>query len=142
MHGLFGHPRKTWAAKKKPSKSPRPSSSKARAHQHSAVERPQNSASQSPQPSTGENDRRTSPNNEEGDTVYWPQALLSTVIPDVKIFSYGYDADIDGFLSSAGQNTIHQHAESLLSDLSDLRSSHTEVSFISPLLNIGKCQDW
>lgn len=50
------------------------------------------------------------------------------MIPDVKIFTYGYDADIDGFLSGAGQNTINQHAQSLLSDLSDLRSSPAEVS--------------
>ena len=118
-------------AKKKRSKSPRPSSSKARAHQHLAVERPQNSGLQSPKPSSDENEESESLNVEEDDMVYWPQALLPMEIPDVKIFSYGYDADIDGFLSGAGQNTINQHAQSLLSDLSDLRSSHAEVSFIS-----------
>ena len=64
------------------------------------------------------------------------------VIPDVKIFSYGYDADIDGFLSGAGQNTINQHAQSLLSDLSDLRSSHAEVSFISRLFNVKVGRTW
>ena len=132
MHGLFGHPRNTWAAKQKPSKFPRPSSGKARAHQHLSVERPQNSGSQSPKPSSDENEASQSCNiEEEDDAVYWPQSLLPTVIPDVKIFTYGYDADIDGFLSGAGQNTINQHAQSLLSDLSDLRSSHAEVSLIS-----------
>ena len=111
--------------------SPRPSSSKARAHQHLAVERPQNPGPQSPKPSSDENEASQSLNFEEYDAVYWPQSLLPMVIPDVEIFSYGYDADIDGFLSGAGQNTINQHAQSLLSDLSDLRSSHAEVSFYS-----------
>ena len=111
VHGLFGHPRKTWAAKKKRSKSPWPSSSKTRALQHLAVERPQNSGSQSPKPSSDENQASQSLNiEEEEDAVYWPQSLLPMVIPDVKIFTYGYDADIDGFLSGAGQNTINQHA--------------------------------
>ena len=64
------------------------------------------------------------------------------VIPDVKIFSYGYDADIDGFLSGAGQNTIKQHAQSLLSDLSDLRSSDAEVSSISRLFNVKMGRTW
>ena len=141
MHGLFGHPRKTWTAKKKRSKSPRPSSTKARA-QHLAVKRPQNSGSQSPKPSSDENEESEGLNVEEDDTVYWPQALLPMVIPDVKIFSYGYDADIDGFLSGAGQNTINQHAQSLLSDLSDLRSSHAEVSFISRLFNVKMGRTW
>ena len=138
VYGLFGHPRKTWEAKKKRSKSPRPSSSKARAHAHLAVERPQNSGSQLPKPSSDENEESRGLNLEEEDAVYWPQSLLPMVIPDVKIFTFGYDADIDGFLPGAGQNTINQHAQSLLSDLSDLRSSPAEVSFISRLFNVQK----
>ena len=137
MHGLFGHPKKTWAAKKKRSKSPRPSNSKARAHQHLAVESPQNSGSQSPKPSSDEHEASEGLNMAEDNTVYWPQALLPIVIPDAKIFSYGYDADIDGFLSGSGQNTIHQHAQGLLSDLADLHSSHAEVSFISRSFNVN-----
>ncbi|KAL8760155.1 MAG: hypothetical protein Q9184_003412 [Pyrenodesmia sp. 2 TL-2023] len=73
VHGLRGHPEKTWSAKKK-----------------------------------------------DG-FLLWPQILLPKVIPDAQVFTWGYDADIDGFLSSAGQSTIYQHAGSLLSDLSDLR---------------------
>ena len=49
------------------------------------------------------------------------------MIPDARILTFGYDADVDGFLSLAGQNTIHQHAQSLLSDLADFRSSPAEV---------------
>jgi len=53
--------------------------------------------------------------------VFWPQDLLPHRTPEAKIFTFGYDADIDSFWSSAGQNTITQHAQSLLSDLTDLR---------------------
>lgn len=52
--------------------------------------------------------------------VYWPRDLLPDKIPDARIYTWGYDADIDA-LSSASRNTIHQHAVTLLSDLVDLR---------------------
>ncbi|KAL9016862.1 MAG: hypothetical protein Q9185_005812 [Variospora sp. 1 TL-2023] len=73
VHGLFGHPEKTWSFKK-----------------------------------------------DEG-SLFWPQTLLPKVIPEAHIFSWGYDADVGGIFSSAGQSTIHEHAGSLLSDLADLR---------------------
>ena len=53
----------------------------------------------------------------------WPKKLLPRVIPDVRIFTWGYDADVVGFLSSASQNTINQHARNLLRDVDDLRST-------------------
>ncbi len=52
------------------------------------------------------------------------------MIPDAKISTWGYDANVDGFLSSASQNTIHQHAQNLLSDLADLIQTAVEVSSI------------
>ena len=58
--------------------------------------------------------------------MFWPQTLLPAIIPDAKILSFGYDADVGGFLSSASQNTIHQHAGNLLSDLADLRDKPEE----------------
>lgn len=61
-----------------------------------------------------------------GDEVFWPQTLLPVVIPDAKILSFGYDADVGGLLSSASQNIIHQIAQILLSDLADLRDKPAE----------------
>lgn len=51
----------------------------------------------------------------------WPKKLLPDVIPNTRILTWGYDADVDGFFSSASQNHISQHANNLLSDLTDLR---------------------
>ena len=106
VHGLFGHPKKTWSSKKA-----RPSSSNV---------------------SQGLNERlkdteQLDNTNLTGST-FWPQHLLPSVIPDIKIFTWGYDANVDGFLSSASQNTIHQHAQNLLSDLADLSNTAVEVS--------------
>lgn len=49
--------------------------------------------------------------------------MLPKILPDAQILTWGYDADVGGFFSSAGQSTIHEHAGSLLSDLSDLRNT-------------------
>jgi hypothetical protein len=66
-------------------------------------------------------DGRTSEHIESGyDAVFWPAALLPKVVPNTKIWTWGYDADIDGFWSSASQNTVSQHATNLLSDVADL----------------------
>jgi hypothetical protein len=74
VHGLFGHPWKTWADEtaKHPEKS------------------------------------------------FWPKILLPEVIPDARIYSFGYDADIGRFMSAAGLNTVFQHGTNLLGSLADL----------------------
>ena len=60
------------------------------------------------------------------------------MIPNIKIFSYGYDANVDNVLSSAGQNTIHQNAQNLLSDLADLRNSPSQVGRVALRLSAFK----
>jgi len=52
--------------------------------------------------------------------VFWPAVMLPKVVPNTKIWTWGYDADIDSFWSSASQNTVAQHAANLLSDVADL----------------------
>jgi hypothetical protein len=48
------------------------------------------------------------------DGIFWPALLLPSVVPNTRIWTLGYDADIDGFWSSASQNTVSQHAANLL----------------------------
>ncbi|KAK1771926.1 hypothetical protein QBC33DRAFT_555082 [Phialemonium atrogriseum] len=73
VHGLFGHPWKTWADK-----------------------------------------------SVRGASIFWPEDLLSKAVQDVRIFSFGYDADVERFMSAAGLNTVHEHGRNLLNDLCDL----------------------
>lgn len=38
--------------------------------------------------------------------VFWPQSLLPLAVKNVKVYSFGYDADVERFMSSAGLNTV------------------------------------
>jgi hypothetical protein len=38
--------------------------------------------------------------------VFWPKALLPSIVGNVKVYSFGYDADVERFMSSAGFNTV------------------------------------
>lgn len=127
VHGLFGHPRKTWTGRITRSRTTRFSSSRATSPSHTSTILEDTLSTNG-----GETAHTAHGNNEQvetdPDSVFWPQALLPSVIPDARIFTWGYDADIDGFLSTASQNTVHQHAINLLSDLADLRRSVEDVS--------------
>ncbi|KAL8974760.1 MAG: hypothetical protein Q9197_000996 [Variospora fuerteventurae] len=83
-------------------------------------------------------DHGEAPMTQVGPSIFWPRDLLPSVIQDVRIFTWGYDADIDGF-GSASQNTIHQHAGSLLSDLADQRetSEHYRKPIIFVVHSLG-----
>ena len=106
MHGLFGHPFKTWTGKK----------IRAKPSQIAAGEQ----VAQSGRPGTGQ--------VTEGDReVLWPQDLLPMVIPDVKIYTYGHDASVDHILYSASHDTLQQKASTMLSDLADIRQTSQEV---------------
>lgn len=49
--------------------------------------------------------------------VHWPSQLLGVDIPDARILSFGYDADIVGWWGPASNNRIGNHAENLLGKL-------------------------
>ena len=82
VHGLFGHPWKTWASK--------------------SVNYSVNGAVK------------------ESEEPFWPKTLLPAAIPNARIWSFGYDADVGKFMSTAGLNTVSQHGTNLLGNLADL----------------------
>ncbi|RDL33755.1 uncharacterized protein BP5553_08123 [Venustampulla echinocandica] len=111
VHGLFGHPRKTWTA----------------SLERSATLRlflivlslrgSGNSTSKStPQGRDGGSDQDRGGDNK----VFWPAALLPQVIPDSRIHTWGYDADVDRLRSPVSLNTVPQYAANVLSDIADL----------------------
>ncbi|CAL8576544.1 hypothetical protein XPA_002420 [Xanthoria parietina] len=117
VHGLFGHPYHTWASKS--------SSSRSKSSRHRSAVRsfhPTSAGSSRgrlPSRKWNRQQLATTANTAET-TVLWPRDLLPNVVHDARIFTWGYDADIDGF-GSASQSTIYQHAGSLLSDIADQR---------------------
>ncbi|KAL8686565.1 MAG: hypothetical protein Q9218_007015 [Villophora microphyllina] len=113
VHGLFGNPHRTWASK--------PSKARSRSPRTHSV-----GPSSSSQVSQSSFESRRASKEKLGDSVdgttFWPRDLLPYTIPEARVFTWGYDADIDGF-SSASQSTIHQHAGSLLSDIANQRET-------------------
>lgn len=59
-----------------------------------------------------------------GNGTNWLKDLLPEKIPNVRIFSYGYDAKTHGFVS---QQYLHDHGNALVADMSLVRRS-TAVS--------------
>lgn len=53
--------------------------------------------------------------------VFWPLNLLPQDIPDARIISWGYDANIAHFLEPTSNLKVKDHARSLSNDLGELR---------------------
>lgn len=70
---------------------------------------------------------------------FWPQTLLPVVVKNVRIFSFGYDADIAKFMSSASLNTVFHHGTNLLNDLTSLMDRDRGVGVLGlfVLVEIG-----
>ena len=57
----------------------------------------------------------------------WPRDLLKRDIHDARIMSWAWDSSVAHATSYSSHLTLHQHAETLLLDLQDLRVEHQEV---------------
>lgn len=53
--------------------------------------------------------------------IAWPEALLKNDLPQSRIVTFGYDADIVHFWSMAAQNRIGNHAQTLINVLAQMR---------------------
>ncbi|KAF5005542.1 hypothetical protein FDECE_8035 [Fusarium decemcellulare] len=107
VHGIQGHPQKTWQTTIAP------------------LTKPRNRLQRLFQPS--KNEDGASPNNNnttsintvcsEG-AIFWPRDLLSEDCPEARILTYGYDSRVSNFFHGpASQNNIAAHGRSLLHGL-------------------------
>ena len=75
----------------------------------------------------------------------WPAELLSSDLPDARIMSFGYDADVVNFWSPASQNRIGNHALDLLGGLTRERekskSEDRKIIFVAHSLGGLLVQD-
>ena len=62
---------------------------------------------------------------------FWPEQLLPADLPNARILTYGYDADVAHFFSQASQSRIGDHARTLLSDLARIRERTETVEMIN-----------
>ena len=49
--------------------------------------------------------------------IHWPSELLKEDIPNARIMSFGYDADIVNFWNPASNSRLSNHAEQMVGDL-------------------------
>jgi hypothetical protein len=64
--------------------------------------------------------------NEEGEKVKycWPRDLLPELRQNIRVLSYGYDADVSKFIGVAGSTTLDDHAEAFLHQLESVRDTN------------------
>ena len=120
VHGLMGHPRKTWQC----GKTPKETKSKT----HSIF--PWNKKDKA---SRMRHDQATSKK-----LCYWPFDLLPLDVKNVRILTYGYDSHPSHFCTGpTNRMTISQHAENLLRKIVDLRSGHSSRPIIFVAHSLG-----
>lgn len=101
VHGLFGHPKQTWTCHVKPEPS-----------EESSANAPAK--------------KKTRWGFDQGDEVFWPRDLLPKTVNAARIFTWGYDVQVQNLFSSASKATVFQHAETLLLDVISVRTTSME----------------
>lgn len=103
VHGLRGHPRETWEAA--------PEADRASDAAEPGKRKPRRFwfKSKSSDSNTTESSNKAKPAK-----GFWPQDLLTRDIPEARVWTYGYNADvIEGIFQSNNQNSISQHGQDL-----------------------------
>jgi Putative serine esterase (DUF676) len=151
VHGLFGHPYRTWT-KEHPTRSAKcnfDSSAPTPEKRHSPWPRylklwkSSSSGSRSPYPGAESAGNVTLEGSILHDSssgpLFWPRDLLPTRLPQARIWTWGYDVDINNLLSATSQLSVFRHADALLSDLADLNNSLTPkpVRFVFVAHSLG-----
>ena len=108
VHGLQGHPKRTWLAAANTFKPPLKQRIGIQRHRATTVNEAQ---------SPGYRD------------VFWPQELLPQDCPDARILTFGYDSAVTKFFGgAANQNNIFANSLNLLYSLNRLRANSVTIS--------------
>ena len=133
VHGLFGDPQSTWTGSDSANKSAYAPSGSHDQPGDTNVARAATTHRRIWFPSWRRaNDRAKDIGiaGQQGSTelgVFWPKELLPRAVPQTRIYTWGYDVDINHVFSNASQATVFQHAGTLLSDIANTRTLSTEV---------------
>jgi hypothetical protein len=117
IHGLRGHPRNTWQYVPKAQIKPWHESRKRKFFDRATK-------SLRRQKESSQNTEAVLP----AQAIHWPAQILPQEIPQARIWTYGYNADvIAGFFRQNNKNSILQHANDLMVKLE--RTFDDEVSW-------------
>ena len=105
MHGLRGHPRSTWEDSYEPSsKGEDGASSKRKTFKSFFKAKPSISTTDG-----NKNEESSAPRR-----IFWPKDYLTQDIPQARVWTYGYNADVIGGLFQANnKNSVSQHGRDL-----------------------------
>jgi hypothetical protein len=104
VHGLRGHPRHTWEDNRGTSgeNSTTTTPSKRKLLKSLLKSKPSTST-----PASADEEHRSQ-------KLFWPDEFLTEDIPDARIWTYGYNADVlSGFLQANNNNSVSQHGRDL-----------------------------
>lgn len=142
VHGLFGHPYDTWTSGHIDDAATQPSTSidlesrntatriavgQNKQHAWKFWRKEKGDTKEQSSGEEVESAKPQIPSPNKRNALFWPKELLPDAIPQSRIYTWGYDVDVNHIFSSAGQATVFQHARSLLSDLANERSSDEDV---------------
>ncbi|KAF5575081.1 uncharacterized protein FSUBG_13957 [Fusarium subglutinans] len=132
VHGLGGHPRKTWTSSKRVASTPELSSASEslrknlRKNSHkSALGRALSQLHRMTRNTAAEARPETLHDDANPAVVFWPVDLLSRDFPDSRILVFGYDSKITKYSAGAvSENSVFSHAKDLLFALAKERPLH------------------
>ena len=112
VHGLQGHPRRTWQSLVTP-------------QEHISSSNPFKR-------------RRVQPKDHDKAGVFWPADLIPQDYPNLRVLTYGYDSRVTGYYaSSTSKNGIFEHGNSLLNALSRERTDQLTRPIILVAHSLG-----
>jgi len=148
VHGLQGHPYKTWASKgdgsaeaSPPLSGPEPNKQRRRKALRRLIQRRPKSSSDIQQEQSsldhGDPDREGLGSFAKylacpALSVFWPADLLPVDCPQARIMTWGYDTKITKYMAaSVNQNTIFSHSKDLLFALQRMRVVKRPLVFVA-----------
>lgn len=141
IHGLQGHPFKTWACKvpHKVLSSTTGSNVEASEAGHSSRKSHHRVVplfSRKSSDSSSARDRPNPKSRDKGDAkeghLFWPKDLLPIQCPNARILVYGYDTRVTNYLSrSTNENSVHSHGRDLLASLAASRQLQRPLVLIA-----------
>lgn len=120
MHGLNGHRRDTWTKNLNKDELPQPMvpiRPQRKRDRLKSLLHPRQSS-----PIRAQTELHEVGNGDASKNVFWPLELLPDTLPECRIYTWGYDADILG----PSTTTVFQHARNLLSSVADNRISSVD----------------
>ncbi|KAI7786516.1 hypothetical protein LA080_003245 [Diaporthe eres] len=145
VHGLQGHPYKTWACKDTYRDVPSAArlsvealnhgNSNQKSYHHVVPRlswKSSGSSSIGPDPSQRHSGMSRDGGDEKESRVFWPKDLLPARYPNARVLVYGYDTRVTNYLSGpTNENSIHSHGKDLLSSLAASRKLDSPLILIA-----------